>query len=404
MKNLNILSFLFILMLSSCSQPSDEAVEYVDVDGQKVPKIFPEMIKDETEVKFTDWFEDIRLIKLESTEGSLMRYVMRTYVGEEYIIVASPYEGIMIFDSEGKFIRPIAPMGKGPCELNPNDPNRNIFVDEKNNKLYVTELQMNSKNVKCFDIETQECSTIPLVYKGNELGIRDIIVLQDSLMYCTTMHFASAKSDNPIFCQTTGGEFLWEIKKTHPLGLHDGSIRLVGDKMWFNYNFAGDTIYQLDNNELIPKAILSSERERSYFVKEPGSIYIGMYPITENLFLGSWATIERVEFDERSQREREQMSDRQGFVFNIETGQAQNYGKIKNDYLGCDEGFYLQFHHNGMGVANYQAVDLITMADSVSKLPNISKELKSRLDNILETVDENDNPYLLVGKLKKSVD
>ena len=177
MKNLNILSFLFILMLSSCSQPSDEAVEYVDVDGQKVPKIFPEMIKDETEVKFTDWFEDIRLIKLESTEGSLMRYVMRTYVGEEYIIVASPFEGIMIFDSEGKFIRPIAPMGKGPCELNPNDPNRNIFVDEKNNKLYVTELQMNSKNVKCFDIETQECSTIPLVYKGNELGIRDIIVV-----------------------------------------------------------------------------------------------------------------------------------------------------------------------------------------------------------------------------------
>ena len=63
--------FAIVILISSCSAPSDEAVEYVDINGQKVPIISPEMIQDETEVKFSDWFEDIRLIELESTEGSL---------------------------------------------------------------------------------------------------------------------------------------------------------------------------------------------------------------------------------------------------------------------------------------------------------------------------------------------
>ena len=130
---------------------------------------------------------------------------------------------------------------------------------------------------------------------------------------------------------------------------------------------------------------------------------MGINPITSNLYRGYWATVEKIEFDERINREMEQMSDWQEFLFNTETGEIENYGGIKNDFLGWDEGFHVQFHYNGMGVATYEAIDLLTNADSVSQLPDISKELKARLKNILETVDENDNPYLLVGKLKKSV-
>jgi hypothetical protein len=53
-----------------------------------------------------------------------------------------------------------------------------------------------------------------------------------------------------------------------------------------------------------------------------------------------------------------------------------------------------------MAIANYEAFDLLHLADSVSKMPATSNELMARLKNIKETVTENDNPVLLVGKIK----
>ncbi len=73
MRNLKsrlLLSLVSVLLFNACTAPTDVAVEFVEVDGNKIPKIHVEMIQDQTEVKFTDWFEDIRLIPLESTEDS----------------------------------------------------------------------------------------------------------------------------------------------------------------------------------------------------------------------------------------------------------------------------------------------------------------------------------------------
>lgn len=399
-KNLFV-SFISALLLNACSTPSDIAVEYVEVNGKKIPKIWVEKIQNETEIKFTDWFEDIRLIPLESTENSLIRYTMRTYVGEDYIIVSTVSNGVLMFNAKGKFMRAVAPHGGGPGEV--TDANRNIFVDEKNNKLYITDSQLHRDKLLCVDIISGEIDYIPYMNTGGEYSIRDIIVLQDSLMYCTTMAVKGRKSSNPVFCQTTSGKLLWELQKTHPLGLTNAGINLIDGKIYFNYIFAGDTIYQLLDQDLIPVAMVSTDKSRSYLEKEVGSMSVGMSPITDNWFKGSFSYVEDLVIDERSGRVRETMSDRQSFVFNTESGRAELIGQIHNDYFGFDEKFYLQFHYNGKGVVTYQALDLLEMADSVVNLPDISKELKSRLENILQTVDENDNPYLLVGRLKSSL-
>jgi len=212
-----------------------------------------------------------------------------------------------------------------------------------------------------------------------------------------------SESSHPVFCQTTSGKLLWELQKTHPLGLTNAGISLVNGKIYFKYVFAGDTTYQLLEKDLIPVAMVSVDKPRSFPEKEVGSVYVGMNPITDNYFKGSFFYVEALKVDEQSGRVRETMSDRQDFIFNKESGKAELIGQIQNDYFGFDEKFYLQFHYNGKGVASYQALDLLEMADSVVNLPDISKELTSRLENILQTVDENDNPYLLVGRLKSSL-
>lgn len=397
-KKLIYFSIGAFFLFNACSTPSDNAVEYVDVNGDKIPKILVEKIQKRTEIKFTDWFEDIRLIQLETTENSLIGFTMRKYVGEEYIVISTAGHGILLFNADGKFIRTIAPHGGGPGEV--IDANRNIFIDEKNHKLYSTDGQIHRDKALCVDIKSGEIKYIPYLNTGGEFSVRDLIVIDDTLMYCTTMAMMGSESSSPVFCQTTSGKLLWEIQNTHALGLTNGGLRLVNGNIYFNYHFAGDTIYQLEGDKLKPVIMVSADKGRAYFEKKIGNMYVGLFPISSNLFKGSFSYITDVKVDERSGREREEMSERSNFIFDSKSGQAQLIGEIKNDYLGFNEKFYLQFSSNGKGVVSYQALDLLEMADSVRNLPDISKELKSRLDKIVQTVDENDNPYLLVGRLK----
>lgn len=114
----NIYYILFILLAGiACSIPKDEAVEYVKVNGEKIPKIHVEKITDRTELKLSDWFEDIQLIELESTEESIFGVARRSFVGEDYIIISTSVKGILMFSSKGAFIKVLAKVGKGPGEV-----------------------------------------------------------------------------------------------------------------------------------------------------------------------------------------------------------------------------------------------------------------------------------------------
>jgi len=66
--------FLFALIVVgfACQRPTDPGIEMVDVNGSLTPKINVEQIENEGVIRFTDWFEDIRLVELETTENSLI--------------------------------------------------------------------------------------------------------------------------------------------------------------------------------------------------------------------------------------------------------------------------------------------------------------------------------------------
>jgi len=396
MKNL-ILLLLSALILAFCSQRLDPAVAFVDVNGTQIPKIKPELIEDHIEVKFTDWYENIRMVELELTENSAIQYVTRKHVGEEYIIISTRRLGILMFSPQGKFIRVIAPYGNGLGEV--KDPNREIFVDEKNNKVYITDSDLHRDKALCVGIYSGLVEYIPFQNTGGEFTIREIIAVADSIMICTTMQMRGLESSCPVFSQTTSGQLLWEIYMVHPLGITDGGIRQVGDDIFFHYYFVTDTIYRLEGQKLQPVVIISTDKQRGYLEKKVGNISLGMYPITPTLFRGGFSYITEVKTDERSGRDRELYSEGQDFVYNTESNEATLIGEIQNDYLGFNEKFYLQ-QTNKKGVVSYQAVDLIEKVDSIYHRPDITPELKSRLGKILETLDENDNPWLMIGDWK----
>lgn len=139
---------------------------------------------------------------------------------------------------------------------------------------------------------------------------------------------------------------------------------------------------------------------RSFLEEKVGNGYLGMIPVNDHLFQGYMATVKSIAMDKRYNRNVAEYTPRESFIFDTKTNRTSLIGQIKNDFLGSNEKFYTQFHHNGLVTMTYQALDLREIADSVSKVPDIPKELKTRMEHILSTVNENDNPVLIVGKLR----
>jgi len=391
-------AFVVLAAIWACSPQKDPAVEMILIGDSKVPLIHVEEIKEKAVVKLSDWVGDLRLIQLETNKQCMLDHVMRVYVGKEYILISTVDKGIMMFDGNGKFIRILASHGKGPGEV--MDPNRNIFVDEKNDRLYVTDFTGMRDRIISYDIKTGNSRTIPIMHKGSEIGIRDVIVQNDSMMYITTMQVRGGKSNCPLFCQTTSGRLLWEIKKTHPRGLTDATLQMVDNRIYMYYIFAQDTTWMVENQQLNPVSIITSEKPNAYFEEKEGSLLIGLSPLKGSLFLGRLTSVKSVAFDKQYGMNRATYNDRVMFVFDAESNHATSIGQVQNDYLGSNEKFYLQFHYNGLATVSYQAFELRQIADSVSKRPDISKEVKGRMKFILDNVGESDNPVLMVGKIK----
>jgi len=398
-RRLHVAALIIFFLINACAPKKDAAVEMVTVGGEQVPVIHVDKISDNGTVKLSDWVSDLRFIPLETTDPCIFDYPMRTYVGKEYILISTIKKGILMFDQNGKFISNLASHGKGPGEL--MDANRNIFVDEKNDRLYVADFGTMKGRMMVYDIKTGKFNEIPIMHKGPEIGIRDIIVRDDSLMYITTMQYRGGKSDCPLFCQTTSGRLLWELKKTHPLGLTDASIELVDGEIYMYYNFLQDTTWVVDGQQIKPVAVIASDAARAYPKETVGSVYIGLNPITGKVFLGSMTSIKSLDFDERYGGNRAVYDDRQNFTYDFKAQHARNIGEIQNDFLGNNDKFYLRFQPNGVAVMTYQAFDLREIADSVSKQPDVQKDIKSRMKFILEKVGETDNPVLVVGQRKK---
>lgn len=396
--------FLFALIVVgfACQRPTDPGIEMVDVNGSLTPKINVEQIENEEVIRFTDWFEGIRLVELETTENSLIERIGSTYVGKENIIVSTMRSGVLQFTSDGKFVKPLAKIGRGPGEI--INFNTEFFVDEPADKVYITTGYRQADKVLCVDINTGKHEYINYVNTGPE-PMRNCPVVKDNLMYCANITFAGHKTSHPVFCQTTSGKLIWEIKKEGLEHSPNARTYLVDDQLYFHYT-KGDTLFKIQDGNLFPHLIITSTNPRANFPDvHENEVDYGIEPLINNWYLGYYIYIRKVDWEQgREGFPKIEYSNRTQFLYNHNTGKLFRIGEsFVNDYFGSSDRFDLTIQSNGIAFARYQAIDLYEYADSVYQLPDIDPELKQRLSGILASIDLNSNPCLLVGSVKKDI-
>ena len=122
--------YLVFLLVSSCTENSI-LKEY---DNKNVIHI--SQISDIMYSKYSDYYEDLKFIHLETKEDCLIGRIDKLLAHNGFFFILDQVEskGVFVFDDKGKFITKIGGIGRGPGEFaEPND----IAIDKKRNEFLV---------------------------------------------------------------------------------------------------------------------------------------------------------------------------------------------------------------------------------------------------------------------------
>ena len=127
------------------------------------------------EMNYSDFFSEVEFVPLETTKNSMIGeiFTVRMYADTLFVFDQNIAKTLFLFTRDGKFIRKIGNLGKGPGEyIYPTDFNVNLknrtvsFLARNSNKIIFHNFEgEHIKDIKLQDDFICEFTTVPLKYK-----------------------------------------------------------------------------------------------------------------------------------------------------------------------------------------------------------------------------------------------
>ncbi|MBN1184630.1 MAG: 6-bladed beta-propeller, partial [Bacteroidales bacterium] len=236
-----------------------------DGDADKVYTFNIDQTKEYIDLKLTDLADKFKLIPLETTDESLLGR-SEFYVGDQYIL-AYTTKGVYKFSPEGKFIKKIINVGKGPQEVSTFSPQ--YFIAE-NNLLYINDFQHND-NILVYDIVNEQFMEPVKKCIPGRWG--SVVVDKNGIIIGTPSD--PLKSDSThyaVIYQNAAGEFISGVLNTKQQKAYMENEKpgyqyatLMPRDKSFNVQFnSDDTLFSLRENRLVPYLILEFDKPRVY--------------------------------------------------------------------------------------------------------------------------------------------
>jgi len=235
-----LLPFLVIsLILVSCDNQEQEEITVIDVVGN---------MNNTIDIKLSDIAETVQYIPLETNSECLISKGNKIVTTKDYFFIADGKNPLFVFDHEGKFIRKIGAVGKGPGEFQ----NCNQFhVDEETEEVYV----FNQKEFVVYSWNGAYISTVKFPFGATSYhrsSNGDFAFLQ-SLMGPYSSTFKVFITNKALKVK---GEISWEQKVNAAYSLSVGAqVQDWNNEIMAQIEFC-DTIYAIKRSLLLPKIYL----------------------------------------------------------------------------------------------------------------------------------------------------
>jgi hypothetical protein len=294
---------------------------------------------------------------------------------------------IKLFNRQGKFIRNIGKIGRGPGEFNSL---YGIQLDEAAKRIYLSPFAR-ATTLIVYSLDNESMPDIPLAYQQTKFQAH----VDNDVVTVLAMPFqVKDKEPNPIaFQQTTDGKiikeyrgskhlvinpvnekgqfvgFNSEISSSHNAGAHDMFTLTHG-------NAAYDTLYHYNttDNTLEPKYVASFMGEKH-----------GSW--SRELKSHFWTIVFGNKYKGRK------------VIVNKKTLKS-DFFHLKNDYYGNIELRKFYMSNNGYFVAGIQAIQLMEKFKEALGNPDLDADVKKKIEKELARLNENDNEVLFIGKMK----
>ena len=385
--------FLFFLFLSlfswSCQSGSKNATTEDGIIKFDISKNYPKSNKTDA-----DFIAEIEYVPLETNKDVLVdRYSRLHYISENYIMVTERGKGdILVFDRKGKIVVNLSRKGRGPEEYSAMS---NVVIDEKNEEIFVFD-NIGTGRVVVYSISNGEylrSLRYPAEYHLTAYNFDDEAMLvydrkglnDNSNSYSKNPYMLMSKKDGSIisvinihlsvryavrvteqFTDSSGQRWEQGQNFSLPNRRHDGQDFIIAD-------VSSDTIYRLTKNRnLIPFIV----RTPSVHATEPHLVCTPTLITDKYIFLHV-TTLDYVSLLKAK------VPPAKSLIYEFETGEINSTG-----YKGSDTNI---LEKN----IDARMLDMTILKDAYE-----ANHLPEDLAKLVETLDEEDNPAIMIRKLK----
>ncbi len=405
------ISILLIFVLSGCHSGNEQTDNQLEQTRPFLSIDFSGILKQKREVPVSMIANKVDYILLEKTPKSLIGSIMDASITSDYIFIRHNGSPLLTqFSRDGKFVRQIGSIGRGPKEYGLM---RKFSIDEKRELIYIHSNW--TQRILVYSFKGEYVKTIK--FDGSGRGI--ISWSRDSLF----VSFGEPHMGNEsfVFIETnTHGDTIQGIKNhifwnsnesSHFMISYWGrnSFYRANDKLhmkgWYN-----DTVYTYNKeNKIVPEYFINLKNhkipedkipERNSVKPIPGNCYwTGVNESSDYIFIRYGSV-----WSPKSNDKKEE----QGYMFvNKNTGKGialanngDEYGFINDLDAGPD--FKPEYSNDSLAYFFIPAIDFKEYLDSdkFRNKPAKYPDKKERLRKLNKTLEENDNHILIMAHLK----
>ena len=367
----------------------------VEVDGQEMTVCELGLLKDTIDLPLSYWVEDFETVKLDGKDEALVGHGP-VYVSDNYILVReSNNVPCKLFRRDGSFVGKVGSIGLGPGEYTDV---YDMQIDEQAEHIYL--LPFRSKAIYVYDLKGNYQKDIPLNKKYEKMMVpKGLFKVNAAKNRVAVMTLPFDYLPLVAWVQDMEGNFLHEVPMNHLKIRPAFSNEMLSSKCFADAldvslytlkEVRKDTLYHLDMNDgkLYPKFTLDFGGR---------DITRHNYFDFSTHYAGSLAAIEQV--SENSFM----VNATCAYLVEKESGKGAFF-RMVNDFLDNEPiNIISKRCSNGYYTLNIEPAALIEKLEK--GLKNQSDEARrQKMEALMKTIDEDDNNYIFIGKLKTEFD
>lgn len=377
-KKVSILATLYVTsLMAGCTTASkgDGTLTLVENDGNILTVCHFNQVKDTIDINLSELVEDFKVVRFEDSDSAFFKSnglcITDHYIG----ILQTDIRPFLLFGHDGKLKCQVGAVGNGPGEYN-----QSIYdeaINEKMGEIYLSSFAFYSKILV---YNTTDGKFVREIVTKENLSKPKIEVSDNGDITIIHMPFENNKEKFLAIVYDKEGVFKQELKPT-PNFLQqnfDQDIFAYHNVPEFSFWLSScDTLFHYDKNanKIYPKFKMDfgevSETPLHIYNELPG------YYLTAMLW-------------------------NKGIIAVNKEKQTSNYARLINDFFGHMEAPMFNFC-NGWFYLMFEPERLITQIEKRLADNDCSAEDRKQLETMLESIDEEGNNILFMGKLKKEI-